>query len=392
MSSSHLSRLFPGGDGGSGYADYLRAADLVDNDELRALFGGKKKSGPDWKRLFRIAHPSMDRRKMVIQFKQVPELIVEGNRKPLRSPYADSHVTSDFPEISLIREAGKVLDVAGAVAFEDFEPKKGVRLLTELLEYGERIARDTVLHLIVGQSLQSMALTSFSHHLEAVPTEDREALIERIKDLLKRPTIAQALQGESRFMRGYAPIGIQLTEPSERDVPSDREAKRKIEAATAEVREQTAAKVIEISDKVTLELAEIVGGPEVEWIERLSKENLRIWNRIFVQPLAPDDHTPDEIARAVMRGNVERWLDMLAAPIRTRARLRMLALSLRVDDYQRKNGAAPPSLELIRDPELTVDCITGRAFAYKPQRRGFSLWSEGIAATKPFGLDNYPPS
>jgi len=394
MSGTHFSRLFPNGDPGNGYAEYLRAADAVDNDEVRAFIADTRSRAKDWKRLFRLAHPSMDRRKLTIKYKAVPDLIVSGNAKPLRSPYESDDPTLDLSEVQPIRHAGVVLSVAGGVAFEDFAPQKGVRLLCELMEYADRIGRDTALHLLIAQSLQSFAVTAFSGHFEAVPLEDRDALIERINDLLGRPTITMALKGERRYSLLRLHNSIHEVESYETDTPLLAEAKAKLKASSPTFKDQVQERVFTIIDETIDEMVRISGRYDLEWTKLLITEESPHWSNLATKRDAfgaPLEETPEGFARVLMQNSLSSWIQAFLATLRTRTRMRMLALHLHADTYRRKHGKTLPSLDLIDDQTLTFDCISTNKFGFESHPREVRIWSTGNAGVKPFGLNNQTP-
>lgn len=345
-------------------------------------------------RLFRLAHPAMDRRRLVLKFKQVPELIVVGNAKPFRSPYAVENLSLDLAEVQYLRYAGHILGIHGEVALEDFAPKKGVRLLCDLFDFSDRLAGDSILHLLVSLSLQSYALTAFSGHYESIPVEHREALIERIHDLLNRPTMIRALEGERRYTLPRVRDYVYNPQTSESDSPEVVKAKEKLRDADAAFREENLALALSAMREVLDEMTRIAKRSDLEWMILLNTNEPPNWSNLLGQAAAPAvalEDTQESLVAVLMKQVIVSWTNAMVGTLRTRSRLRMLALHLHADSYRRKHGKSLPSLDEIGDQSLTLDCMTGKRFRFESHPREVLIWSPGIGEGQGFGLDNRLP-
>jgi hypothetical protein len=169
--SSIFSRLFQHPTGNNGYEEWVRAVDLIQNDENvdAAMEPG---ASLNFKRHV-LADPSAT---------QALILLREGANKPVRSPRQSVDENTLLPELAPFRRLARLLSVQMQVDFAEGRASAAIADLRTGLVFGDRIQTDTLISGLVGVAIDAVVLNGFAPHFDQLSASQCDQVLQIVAE------------------------------------------------------------------------------------------------------------------------------------------------------------------------------------------------------------------
>lgn len=358
---SLLHRLIPSPTRANGYEEFLAAADVVSNAEVKLAADRALEPNATLehaRKLSRLAKPAFD-------------LVRRGLQKPVVDPRAGRELSVDtlFPELPAFRTLTRAYAKEMYVQFADGSPRVAVQRGLEGLSFAQRVDGFTVIQLLVASAMQAVILAEFDRNLAHVPEVETQSIIGHVADALDRGArwpVAMATEMEF-FRNSVRSFGA-----------------GKLELGSLLVGDQDPVEWIAELDKLdargkanVARNVEAVLGDRLGWIEALGRSPESDW---FVSP--QDFKTGDPVADQLADLFVVNTSMLAVSDARIRTQLRLLRLHAAVTQFRWRNLRLPSSLDELGHPEWVADPLSQKPFAYRRTGSGgYELYSEGARQT-----------
>jgi len=176
-----FSTLFPLPTNNNGYEEWVRAADLIQNNPKVVALASDSDLPLAMKRRL-LADPGVER---------ALQLLRAGVQKPVFSPRTSVDVNTTFPELRGFLPLARLLCVEQYVAFADGRVDKAIETLRMGLTFGYRIQTDSMSSGSIGALIDTLLLTQFSQHLDQLSVYHCEEVRRIVEDFLgaEDPTV-----------------------------------------------------------------------------------------------------------------------------------------------------------------------------------------------------------
>lgn len=402
--------------GKNGYEEYVAAAEIVESARFRAHYaflGWVDRRGRETPSKDGSVEPAPEpplglsrdstileaRRSLSSEFSLIVDLIRAGNRKKVADPRAKVDFATSVPELAGFKAIARFVDVFAYARFADGNSASAVDALIECLRFSQHIRQSTVIHGLVGNACQSIALASIDRHMAQLSARDAQRLAGAAREALAMPDpYARIFASEHQLTRSETIAAFERPEKfAEAFISGEAEvakARKILDSLTAEGRST-------LRDGVLAQLAERYGEierrfglPEAEWLLGLQLER------------PPDAPEPEEMVDEEVEVSVSRPLEtpgdlaalvletyepmielMIVAVAKSRTQLRLLRLHGLVLGYKWANGSLPAKLTDAARRQEIVDPFTSSGFQYEQSGPNtYRLFSVGFGETGPIEL------
>ncbi len=391
--------------GQNGYEDYLRAADLTDRPDYKALgawlnYRQFAKANQDKKdEEGNLTDPPVPpglspssselevRRARANFMEEALELVRAGNRKPVSDPRTHIDALTLFPELAKFKELAKGFVDLAYVRFADGKSAQGTDALIQTLEMGNGISHGALLNVLVGIACDSLALAAFEAHLDQLSLADARRVETTCRRILGRePAIVASMRLEKQFSMNM--LGDSLRSPAEFkkammifDFGGEESTalQERVESFSAQDLKRLAnLTLVEIAaefDRVINALSR----PEASWTTSVQGPDR------YEEALAQKDLkniTIEEMAMGLASIFHPISSQAALAELRSRTQIRLLLLHAKIIEYRWQNAKVPEKLLDATDAKDVADPMSGEAFKYEAQERNrYRLFSVGRAET-----------
>jgi hypothetical protein len=352
-------QLFPQPTGRNGYEEFVLAGDLARG---HAAF-----------RRATLGTPTLEEKRVLLADRTLARaltLVRQGLRKPVLSPRRDLNFSTTLPEVTTMRDVGRLLAIQEYVQLADGRTGEALDTFAVGLAFARAIQFDTLIQGLVGVAITAQIITPLSRRLDQLSARDCGRLYDISLQWLRQPNpYIQLLSGEWRGLRSslQAMRDTALREGPDKAAaeilgPDSEELRRNrhlIPRAAADI-DRVFQDVFRLADQHYLRLQ-----------EEMRKEP---WER---RPVEVDRGSP---AGAMLGLLVPAHQMVDSAYTRDNARLRLLALHAVIRRYQWEHDRLPASLAGLQVEELARDPFTGQAVRYEVRGQRYTLTAAGPEA------------
>ncbi|MCW3052850.1 MAG: hypothetical protein JWN14_2020 [Chthonomonadales bacterium] len=184
-------QLFPISTNNNGYEEWVRAADLIQNNaKVQELLDQPS--------------PSLAMKRRILddpEVTQALQLVRAGVNKPVFSPRTSLDENTPLPELAHFRQLARLLAMEQYVAFADGRVDAAINDLRVGLAFGYRIQTDTLISGLVGVAIHNIVLKEFSQHLDQLSVYHCNEVRRIVEDFLDTENPAVHLLA---LEKGYA--------------------------------------------------------------------------------------------------------------------------------------------------------------------------------------------
>ncbi|HWA82553.1 MAG TPA: hypothetical protein VG820_03905 [Fimbriimonadaceae bacterium] len=393
----------------NGYEDYVRASDIVHNDDLSLLLNWtpqqydqmvqRKKetlAAPDtapikpWddnderllafaKRLHALDY--LEVQKMAAHdFGGAIDLVRTGNLKQVWDPRDRLDAESIFPELADFKSVAKLVKADAYARFASGDSNAGTRDLIAGLIFSRRIAGGSLISELVSIACQAILYGSFEERLPQLTEKDAESIVNFADSALAEPpSYLQALRQEATL--AINSLDLLFKESGAKD---DFEATSD-NPIFAYVNKMSPGEKQRANDLLTREIASYynnllrdMGSDEANWATVRDDSGM---------PPAPATITSlQDLADAVINMMTPIHSQATRAVLRARTQLRLLDLHARIIRFRWHNNRLPKDLKEVAPEKLIADPVAKMAFVYELKDDGYRLYSKGLDSTGPIEL------
>ena len=369
-----FNQLFPQPTGQNGYEDWIRAADLMQNNaRLGSLFD------PDVtltakRRL--LAEPAVS---------NALHLIHAGLAKPIQPPQsAGDDLDILMPQYFALRNLARVVNGEIYVQFADGRVDAAIDTLDDGLRFGARMQTDTLASGFVGLDTQTIVLNSFSQRLDQLSQYQCQRVLHLVQDIMTRPSPVPALLRAEQQWMGRRLDAFAADPKGRENLINQFGSEENMDTNTRLVVTHLRANPAD----ATVLVAQATARSEACYSAFIADLALPRKQR---KPLpSPSGTALDVRLFNIMMPNLqdadERYSDM-------DARIRLLGVHAAIRAYRWEHNRLPDTLAVLRLGDLALDPHTGDALRYQNNGATYDLFSRGATPINSSGKPtNEPPT
>ncbi|HLK56470.1 MAG TPA: hypothetical protein VKU00_07895 [Chthonomonadaceae bacterium] len=355
--------LFPNPTNNNGYEEWVKAADLIQNNDA---IDTATEPGATLTLKRRVL---MDR-----DVVQALELLHEGLKKPIVSPHHNLDENTLLPELAPFRKLARLLSTEMYVQFADGRVDAAIDSLRDGLAFGYYIQMDTLISGLVGLAVDAIVLNQFARHFDQISVHQCDQVSRLVEGFLKAENPAVHLLA---MEKSYA---LQMLEIRRSDPNALLDLLPKLSGGTQDP--QTTLDIQRIEDH----LATQPGGLSAMIDEAQAHVNALYGHALLNlslplserKPFVPDkSRNPGSLLAQLISVDPERIADKYSI---NQAQLRLLGLHALIHRYRWEHNALPGSLVDLHADHLVIDPFTGDQIRYERSGDQYKLYSAGPLA------------
>ena len=344
-------QLFPTSTNNNGYEEWVRAADLIQNNAKVQV-------------LLEQPAPSLVMKRRILDdpdVAQALQLVRAGANKPVFSPRTSLDENTPLPELAHFRNLARLLAMEQYVAFADGRVDAAINDLRVGLAFGYRVQTDTLISGLVGVAIHSIVLKEFSQHLDQLSVYHCNDVRRIVEDFLDAENPAVHLLA---LEKGYAlkMLNARRSDP---------------DGLSALLKTLGAGSAPEEDPNITAVQAYLTNHPgdANALLDDASRRVSALYDQTLLNlRLPPAQRKPLPIDQAASPGaalfraitiDPQQILDKYA---RDQTQLRLLGVHVLIHRYRWDHNILPDSLSEMRAPNLVHDASSGAEIVY--QREG----------------------
>lgn len=348
--------LFPNPTNNNGYEEWVRAADLIQNNaKVYALDNDPS--------------PTLAAKRRVLGYPDVVQallLLRTGANKPVYSPRTTMVENTPMSELAGFRRLARLLKFEAYVAFADGRVDAAIGCLRVGLTFGYRVQTDSLIGGLVGVVIDSIILKEFSQHLDQLSVHQCDDVRRIVEDFLAAESpAAHMLEMEKSYV-------LQMLEAHRSDTDSlaalfknlGMEDQHDADNDVAVVRAQLASHPSALNALIEDARARVSARYD---------HALRNWRLPAAQrrPFVPDK--TDSPGAALCRMLTADPDLILSKYTRERSQLRVLGVHAAIHRYRWDHNALPNGLAELHIPKLVKDAFAGSEVVYKQDGDHYTL-------------------
>jgi len=352
-------QLFPTSTNNNGYEEWVRAADLIQNNaKVQELLDQPA--------------PTLAMKRRIMddpEVAQALQLVRAGVNKPVFSPRTSLDENTPLPELAHFRQLARLLAMEQYVAFADGRVDAAINDLRVGLAFGYRIQTDTLISGLVGVAVHNIVLKEFSQHLDQLSVYHCNEVRRIVEDFLDAENPAVHLLA---LEKGYA---LKVLDARRSDPEGLIALMKTIGGVSAPQEDANAAAVHAYVANHPGEANAILddASSRVSALYDLALLNLR---------LPPAQRKPLVIDQAASPGaalfraitiDPQQILDKYT---RDQTQLRLLGVHVLIHRYRWDHNTLPDSLSEMRAPNLVQDTSSGAEIVYQREGDRYLLTSQ----------------
>jgi len=352
-------QLFPTSTNNNGYEEWVRAADLIQNNaKVQELLDQPA--------------PTLAMKRRIMddpEVAQALQLVRAGVNKPVFSPRTSLDENTPLPELAHFRQLARLLAMEQYVAFADGRVDTAINDLRVGLAFGYRIQTDTLISGLVGVAIHSIVLKEFSQHLDQLSVYHCNEVRRIVEDFLDTENPAVHLLA---LEKGYA---LKILDARRSDPEGLIALMKTIGGVSSPQEDANAAAVHAYVTNHPGEANAILddASSRVSALYDQTLLNLRL-PPAQRKPLAIDQTASP--GAALFRAITIDPQQILDKYTRDQTQLRLLGVHVLIHRYRWDHSTLPDSLNEMRAPNLVRDASSGAEIVYQREGDRYLLTSQ----------------